>query len=308
MMGKSAAESRFLSRRGVIGLIEAAIVPGDLFGLDPRHTYRRLARLTHPDANLGNPDDARAAAAFVKLATLWKQWQGQRNGLSRLGPIVYFGEFANLYEDERGLVKLARSPADNHRIDREAAALRRLERGRDPRYPPYAPTLLDRQLYFDLSAGAERHANVIERLDGFVTLAEVKEAHSAGLDPRDAAWMWRRLLAAIGFAHRAGVAHGAVAPEHVLIHPASHGLVLVDWCYASREPGARALDIRLASRCVTGLMGELAPLPLVNFARSCALPKFDRRSSDAWSLIRELDAVVERLYGPRGFRPFAMPA
>ena len=55
---------------------------------------------------------------------------------------------------------------------------------------------------------------------------------SGGVDPRDAAWMWRRLLVALGFAHRAGVLHGAVLPEHVLIHPGEHGLVLVDWCYS----------------------------------------------------------------------------
>ena len=50
--------------------------------------------------------------------------------------------------------------------------------------------------------------------------------------------MWRRLLVGLGWAHRAGVVHGAVLPEHVLIHPAEHGLVLVDWCY-SVAPGER---------------------------------------------------------------------
>jgi hypothetical protein len=40
-----------------------------------------------------------------------------------------------------------------------------------------------------------------------------------GLDPRDAAWMRRRLLACLGWAHRARLVHGAVFPEHVLIHP-----------------------------------------------------------------------------------------
>ena len=54
--------------------------------------------------------------------------------------------------------------------------------------------------------------------------------------------MWRRLLVAVGAAHRAGVIHGAVLPEHVMIHP----------------------------------------------------PEFDE--------------LLEGLYGPRTYRPFAMPA
>ena len=36
------------------------------------------------------------------------------------------GDIANLYEHERGLLKLARDPADNDLLDREAAALTRL--------------------------------------------------------------------------------------------------------------------------------------------------------------------------------------
>ena len=97
----------------------------------------------------------------------------------------------------------------------------------------------------DARSGVRRHANLIGALGGFRSLAEVRSAFPAGLDPRDAAWMWRRLLVAIGAAHRAGVIHGAVLPEHVLIHPAEHGLVLVDWCYsvsgpARRGPGHRA--------------------------------------------------------------------
>ncbi len=33
-----------------------------------------------------------------------------------------------------------------------------------------------------------------------------------------------------------------------------------------------------------------------------------RRPQDAWRLLAELDDLLGRLYGPRRFRPFAMPA
>jgi hypothetical protein len=321
-MSVSVDEDRLLGRRDAISLIEAAIDPGDLFGSDPRRSYRRLARLTHPDAN---PGSARAAAAFAKLAALWKQWQG------RLGSLVAFGDIANLYEHGRGLLKLARDPADNDLLDREAAALTRLRAAGDPRFQAYVPTLIERQRHRDPASRTERKANLIGRLHGFVTLAEVRAAYPAGVDPRDAAWMWRRLLVAVGFAHRVGVVHAAVVPDHVLIHPAEHGVVLADWCYASTKPGElmaavpagyvgwypaelssrRApgpdLDIWLVARCMTDLMGELAPPPLASFARGCQVANPGRRPDDAWQLLSELDVVLERLYGPRRFRPFVMP-
>jgi len=107
----------------------------------------------------------------------------------------------------------------------------------EARLRPYVPALVQCQRIRDPDTGAERRAKVLGRLDGFVTLADVRAAYSDGLDARDAAWMWRRLLVAAGFAHRAGVIHASVVPEHVLIHPAQHGPVMVDWCYAITGPG-----------------------------------------------------------------------
>jgi len=308
-----------------IALIEAATDPRGLFARDPGHEYRSLARLTHPDVSRGG---ARAAAAFAKLSALWQRYRAERLPAR----LAFSGDIANLYEHDHGLLKIARHPADNDLLDREAAALARLRSADDKRLLAYAPALIGCQRHQDPDTGAERRANLISRLDGFVTLADVLAAYSRGLDPRDAAWMWRRLLVAVGFAHRTGVIHAAVVPEHVLIHPAEHGLVLVDWCYAITQPGGVAvalpaayadwypaevrsrqapgldLDIWLATRCMTHLMGGLAPPRLTRFARGCTLPGPGRRPSDAWQLLRELDAVLERLYGPRTFRPFTMPA
>lgn len=306
-----------------ITLIETAADSRALFGADARRTYRLLARLTHPDAN---PGSSRAAAAFARLADLWQQSQDQP------GRLAAAGDIANLYWHERGLLKLARDPADNDLLDREAVALTRLRASATPRFLPYVPALIERQRHQDPATGIQRRANLISRLDGFVTLADVRAAYPGGLDPRDAAWMWRRLLVVAGFAHQAGVIHAAVVPEHVLIHPAQHGLVLVDWCYAitttgglaaavpvryadwyPAEVGARQapgpdLDIWLATRCMTDLMGDKAPPELAAFARGCLLPGQSSRPHDAWRLLGELDAVLDRLYGPRRFRPFAMPA
>ena len=65
--------------------------------------------------------------------------------------------------------------------------------------------------------------------------------------------MWRRLLTALGWAHRARLVHGAVFPEHVLIHPELHGLVLVDWCYATATPAPTSPS------CCTGTPAATRP-------------------------------------------------
>ncbi len=305
-----------------IELIEAARKPADLFGRDAARRYRRLAKLTHPDAQAG---DVRAAAAFAKLADLW-----QRHSQVS-GPVVARGDLANLYQASGGLLKLARNPADNDLMDREAAGLRMLAGCVPERLSAYFPQLTEVHRVRDPKTGVERRGNVLGILDGFVSLAELRRRQPGGVDPRDAAWMWRRLLVALGAAHHAGVSHGAVIPEHVLIHPADHGLVLVDWCYSgqlgvplpaivaryrgwyppeacSRRTSGPAADIWLATACMGALIGVRMPKPLGAFARGCQIANPARRPQDAWQLLAELDDLLERLYGPRKFRPFAIPA
>jgi hypothetical protein len=153
------------------------------------------------------------------------------------GPVR--GDIANLYRVSQGLLKIARDPADNDLMRREATALARLRDAVAPAWLAYFPRLVETQRRDDIRSGIRRHANLIGQLSGFRSLAEVRAAFPAGIDPRDAAWMWRRLLVAVGAAHRAGVIHGAVLPEHVMIHPGEHGLVLVDWCYSVPAPAGR---------------------------------------------------------------------
>jgi hypothetical protein len=328
------------AERGPRTFDQALAALGEPFPADPAaaaRRYRRLARLLHPDT-APHARRADAAAAFQRLSALWRRHTGgdgatltTRHRTYRLGPVLATGDLAVLREAGHDTVlKIPVKPADNDLMEREAAALTKLDTAADPRHRAYAPRLVETFRHRD-DTGTERRVNALGRLHGFHTLAAVRAAHPAGLDPRDAAWMWRRLLVALGWAHRAGLVHGAVLPEHILIHPAEHGLVLVDWCYATgpggtvpalvdrhrdlyppeargHEPVSPATDIHLASRVMLRLMGDLAPHPLRAFIRGCTLPARARRPHDAWRLLAELDEVLERLHGPRTFRPFAMTA
>jgi hypothetical protein len=314
-----------------VRVVLTASTSEDLFGTDgSARRYRELARALHPDVATG----ADATAAFIRLARLWQDRRGTvirtKLGEYRLTDRRYEGDVADLYDVGDGaFLKLPRSPVNNDLMEREASALRTLAEFGDPRFLPYVPRLVESFRHRDPDSGADRWINVIGTVPGLRSLAEVGAAYPGGVDARDVAWMWRRLLVALGFAHRAGLVHGAVLPTHVLIEPDEHGVVLVDWCY-SVPPGERitalvpdfadrypvevhkrrlpgpGTDIFMATRCMTDLMGPKAPGPLRSFAAGCALSTLDARPDDAWRLLDELDGVLARLYGPRRFRPFRL--
>jgi hypothetical protein len=244
--------------------------------------------------------------------------------------------------------KVAKCQKDSDLLQAEAAALKRLRGpGSDPSLHPYVPELFDSFMYAE-KGKPRRAANVIGKLDGFYSLEQVKQAFPYGLNPLDMAWMWRRLLVALGYAHHHQVVHGAVLPMHVMILPDQHGLVLIDWCYASlgddvlqppikaicdqfkdwypkevldKEVPSPATDIIMAARTMIYLMGgdpltgnlpeHRVARPMRAFFRGCLQEKQAMRPDDAWELLREFDDLLEYMgppYFPRRFRPFAMPS
>jgi serine/threonine protein kinase len=289
-----------------VARIEGAV---DYTDLARERSYREWAKLVHPDA-VGAAQRATATAAFAKLATLFDE-----RAVSHVGAKVASGDLADLFatNGDRALLKVPRIPADNDLMQNEADALRRLWRDGEP----YAPRLLDSFLHQD-PAGVRRRVNVLERLNGFVPLSRIKRA----VDARDAAWIWRRLLIGLGWAHRAGVVHGAVVEDHVLIHPGEHGLALVDWCYSGTRPVAvvpeaayppevrrdkeasPATDIYMATALMTRLIGNGLPKAMKRFADGCLYDAPRMRPQDAWALLEELDELLHKLFGPRTFRPF----
>lgn len=188
----------------------------------------------------------------------------------------------------------------------------------DPRFIPYLPKPLK---YGD-------DVLVFRKDEGFVTLEDVITAYPDGLDPRDMAWMYRRLLVALGFAHQGGYVHGAVLPQNVLIHPEMHGLILVGWCHATTWDPADApnelmstypgyanwygskkatphLDIQMAALIGLELVAnDLEPLPR---EYKTYFDGATTHMDDAWTALEYFDTLLARLYGRRTFRPFSMP-
>ena len=243
----------------------------------------------------------------------------------------------------QGTFKVARDPVANAGIAREAEALRHLHAS-DPagQFTPFVPAVAESFGYVGARAEPPRHANVLRLhpdvrspADDLYTLADVRAAYPSGLDARHMAWVWRRLLTVLGFAHSRGVAHGAVLPVHVLVDPADHKLVLIGWggstlpgrpplsvppavpaaylawVSADRYPSPAA-DVRLAARCMADLVGrgdDDRPPPAVDPAVARHLDRaMHAPAADAWQLRAEFDQLIDTLWGPRQFRPLTMPA
>ena len=345
-------------------LLATATAPEVIFGelgADPlralKARYHQLIAVAHPDRNRGR--SALANQACVALQSWYAAAQASlAAGTYGVTPIIdittatgrylgssapLMGDLCELYPASCGgdavLLKVVRQPRDNDLLEAEAAALQLLDRElQGQRLRAHFPRLVESTLLHD--ARARRRINVLVAETGYVSLAEVLRAHPDGIAPQDAAWMFNRLLAALGATHAAGLVHGAVVPEHVLIRPADHNGLLVDWCYsvprgavvkalspANREayppeitaklPAVPATDIYMAARCMARLLGgdahtgsvpERVPAPIRRLLAACLLPSPHRRSASAWQLFDDFREILHELYGPPVFRPFSIAA
>ena len=323
---------------------------------DATTTVRRLRRLLHPDGLAGDDAAWRAldalASPHVVAAPAPPAGPSDDAPLElrvgkrcyTLGALLTRGDLSDLYAAGPGQVAKVSGPADADLLEREAATLRAIHAPDDhdgprARLRRLVPALVDT---FALHGpDGTRRVNVLERADGCVDLRDVRAAYPNGVDYRDAAWMMRRLLAALGTTHFRGYVHGAVLPVHVMINADNHGAALVDWCYAvktgepahaivaartgwyppevlAKRPLTPATDVYMAGMCYAYLLGDTTtgeilrpaadtPREIQAFVRSMLIEAPFRRPSDAWALHEQLGDVMRELCGPPTFRPFVMP-
>jgi len=334
--------------------------------LDVRRVYRRLAKVAHPDRYPSPGDREVATAAFKLLDAFWQTAQRRiesgmygspivavistRRRRYEVGSRIARGDIADVYgctyADDAGvatgIIKVARSGVDNDLMANEARVLKMIEtQTADVGLRAYAPCVVES---FGYSDGKQpvRQATVFAAIDGLRTLMDVRCQYPDGIDPKHAAWMWTRLLIALDVAHAIGVVHGSVIPPHVLIHPAEHGLVLVDWTNATRDPEASGervkaisseyeswypretiageaptpgMDILMGARCMIYLLGgdpvegtlpDRVPPKLKNFFRACMFESSRMRPQDAGKLREEFHELIELLWGKRKFIAFSM--
>ncbi len=344
--------------------------PEDVFGPggnehDVNAVYRRIASLVHPDKH-GGAQQALAQAATARLnevqgnaiKKLRAGVYGQRDVAPpmplpaftpmavKVGPRSYMlqrrlpdGDICELYTcsidgaEPKAIFKVAQHASDNDLVENEAKTLTHLRPPKDEPPKEKVAHLLTRSIdsFMLRTSSSQRRVSVLPWHRGLHSLAEVRAAYSNGIDYRDMAWMFKRLLAALDYAHSKGVVHGAVLPPHVLINTANHGAKLIDWCHAVKGAGrvkaisaphrdwyppevlakrnvTPATDIYMAALCAIELMSSSSPREIRAFLEGCMLANPARRPDNAGQLHEEFDKLLERLVGPRAFREFTMPA
>ncbi len=323
-----------------------------------KRRYRELAAIAHPDHN---PTQRAAADEAFKLLQQWyaaAQRQSQPHSASptiditsklhrytsHAAPLA--GDLCDLFAAEVDgapvLLKIVRDARNNDLLQSEAQMLRRINRATDGQpVRAHFPTLIEHCTLRD-TAGCQRQINVLQNELTYVSLAVVVRAYPNGLDLADAAWVFNRMLAALGVIHSLGLVHGALTLDHVLIRPADHNGMLIDWCYSvpfgerikavsppyradyppevlAKQPASAATDLFMAARCLLRLLGgtqpaagadlvlpDRVPKPIRELLRGCLLPAPQRRMGDTWELFDDFQAILQRLYGPRVFRPFTL--
>jgi serine/threonine protein kinase len=223
-------------------------------------------------------------------------------------------------------LKLPRSPKNNDLIENEVKILKMLKEGVSERFQMFHPKTVDSFIHKDQTSGKQRRAIVTNALPKFVSLREVLDAYPEGIHPRHVAWITRRLWVALDTAHKAGVVHGAVFPENIMIHPEDHGLVLINWSYAQPH-GSRLkavvpkyqddgwygtsldkdldhrIDAKLAARTMDAMLGAQDAKPFRAFFKGCYLAS----TPTAGVLYQEFEELLTSVYGERKYVPFTMP-
>lgn len=251
----------------------------------------------------------------------------------------------------QGMFRIARDASENDLVQNEAKTLYHLQSSKDYyEFRPFLPYTLESFVYQDATLSKGRQVNIFGIHEGIsapnelYSLEEIHEYYPNGIDPKDMAWMWRRLLYILGFVHNSSVIHGAVIPAHILIEPKDHKLFLTGWGFSVREPAktgnrltaisttydkwypkevfdkqvpTNSVDLYLAARSMLYLIGgdpldedaehRLLDRKMQTYFAQCVKSNPRNRPQEAWKLLAEFDGLIENLWGARTFRVFSMP-
>lgn len=352
--------------------LSTATRPEDVFGqldepgADPlpalRKVYRSLVKATHPDVYHSSDEKILAQSAFRRLIEWFEKAEekvksgryGRRDTMILKTNRTYYEIETDFREDKlfnyypcsfrekgkelSGMLRITRDPRHNDLAANEIRALQILGSSTNwAKFSPYFPNLIDAFLYDD--GFSCRQAAIFEEHTGWYSLQDVHRRYPDGIDPRDMAWMWRRVLVALGFAHVNGIIHGAALPANILIQPEEHGLMLRNWFHAVRaetgeilspiDPDFAAwyppeiaknevptfgMDINMSAKLMIHLLGgdaernsipDSVPHAMRMFIQGSILPG-RRAPQDAWALKQEFDDLLHKLWGERTFHPFKM--
>lgn len=273
--------------------------------------------------------EALARSQAEKVTTQEVHWHGHRYRI--LGPLgrgvtseILLGHRLGPL-GERVTLKLARPGAEPDCLAREVSVLQQV-RAACSASPGFFAQSLPEPIGFGISEGPYGKGQelvIFRHSTGFWgTLADVLAFHPEGLDPRHAVWIWRRVLGVLALVHDSGWVHGDLAPEHLLVHPQDHGILIIGWSQAhhrvetskeflslpttTRDLTQTAWSIR-ALLCGAGDVSTIptgVPGPLKTLLSRCCEDVAWCASQNARSLDHLLQEASLQSFGPPRFIPF----
>jgi len=319
-----------------------------LFGSHEKRSkiiYRRLARSVHPDL-FPDAEKKTAEKAFIKLTDLWNTHtkvataggtpaaakntiKTKKHSYSVDGEIDLPGIYARHYASydagyEKCQLLVVREPQDSDLAGRHIDALKKLNKDVPEAYRAFYPELLE-SFRYRTETNTDHIAFTQKIPEGFSTFARILEVYPEGISGRDVAWIFKRMLTAVGNAHDIGLVHGAPTLDAFLVHPEFHGVILSEWQYSvptgetmkalppefasdyptyvlDKEQVTYALDIYLCAVTAQKLLRKDAPRQFTAFFNACKL----RKPLEAKHLLKEFDVLLQRLYGPPQFHAFTL--
>lgn len=243
---------------------------------------------------------------------------------------------------EQVVIKMLRAREDRDRLAHEYDVLQALQRATQRGSEHFTRLMPQPIAHGEGRLGLHGHegprvVTVLGFASGFVhTFRDVRAVYPSGVPATAAVWLWKRVLETLAWMHEVGFVHGAILPEHLLVHARDHGVRLVGlssatapgrplsafpreaeafYSKATWDGGAASasLDLTMSARSLLFAVGaddgrvpSASPAPLAALLQSVAADDAGGRR-DAWALVAELDAAAREAFGPPRYVPFAMP-
>jgi|CXWL01.1.fsa_nt_gi hypothetical protein len=340
-----------------------------------RHQVRYLMKIVHPDVH-ADADKVKAGQVFDELNQLRKAAEqavkekryekpfGARSPLARAGGKTFNlasakgiyelhadsfakGDFSVFYrghlqgvDNVSVVAKVASAPASNSWLEKEASMLIRFRDAKKgdalSSIAKFVPELLD--TFLVENAKQKRYRVVVMRdSPDMVSVSDIIRAYPSGLDPRDASWIYRRILAQTLAASMAGVVHGAMTSDHVLVDPYTHNPLHTGWAHSvkdgrithivdrfrdyyppevfEKKKVTHQTDLYMAGKMMIHLLGgdvkrnslpRLVPSSVAQVILRSIEPSPARRPQDGLQLLDEFTRVIRQEWG-RAYRPLTIP-
>lgn len=240
------------------------------------------------------------------------------------------GEFSTIHrataqDGKQRLLKIAKNASCNDALQRELRIIR-FYQTEDKLRPVgrYFPAIKDT---FTVDG---RLVIVMRYIPDALSVETVVGAYDGVMDPQDAAWIARRVVAQVIAAEMGELVHGSILPPHVLVNRVSHNPLHIGWAHAvdprreristivtayrdfyppevfeHRRPDRRT-DIYMAGKVIAYTMGadpstsdlpHVVPARMADVIDSCTQEDPDKRYQRGGDAMEELTNAVRELWG-----------